>query len=129
MIVSFVLPVFNCEGNITPLFHEFQSIAAKYPMFQPEYIFVDDASTDESLKEIESLDSPYIKLLGLKENIGSCIAALRGLGHVSGARVVVMAADGGMLRVHTTLLDFWRRRLVCGLQEKPADFSPKSFTD
>ena len=94
MIVSFVLPVFNCEGNITPLFEEFRSIAAKYPMFQPEYIFVDDASTDGSLKEIEALDSPYIKVLGLKKNVGSYSAALRGLEHVSGARVVVMAADG-----------------------------------
>lgn len=94
MIVSFVLPVFNCAGNIKPLFTELKATAAKFPMFQPEYIFVDDHSTDASLEEIQALDSPYIKIVGLKKNVGSYAAARRGLSHVTGARVVVMAADG-----------------------------------
>lgn len=94
MIVSFVLPVFNCEGNIKPLFTEMKATAAKFPMFQPEYIFVDDHSTDGSLNEIQALDSPFVKIVGLNKNVGSYSAALRGLSHVTGARVVVMAADG-----------------------------------
>lgn len=94
MIVSFVLPVFNCEGNIKPLFEEFKQMAAKYPMFQPEYIFVDDASTDGSMAELESLDSQFLKIVGLKENIGSYKAAIRGMEHATGGRIVVMAADG-----------------------------------
>lgn len=94
MIVSFVLPVFNCEGNIGPLFEELQSVSAAFPMYQPEYIFVDDHSTDGSMAELQSLNSQHLKIVGLNKNVGAYSAILRGLEHVSGARVIVMAADG-----------------------------------
>lgn len=94
MIVSFIFPVFNCSGNILPLFEELQVVAAQFPMFQPEYIFVDDHSTDNSLEELQTIQSQQVKIVGLGKNIGAYAAALRGLEHVSGERTVVMAADG-----------------------------------
>jgi glycosyltransferase involved in cell wall biosynthesis len=94
MIVSFVLPVFNCSGNIIPLFEELQLVSAQFPMYQPEFIFVDDHSSDNSIIELQSLSSQHVKIVGLGKNVGAYSAVLRGLEHVTGARVVVMAADG-----------------------------------
>ncbi|MFT4524955.1 MAG: glucosyltransferase [Bacteroidia bacterium] len=94
MIVSFVIPIFNCEGNIIPLFEELQSVSSQFPMYQPEFIFVNDHSTDSSLEELQTLSSQHVKIVGLSKNIGAYSAVLRGLEHVTGERVIVMAGDG-----------------------------------
>lgn len=94
MKVSVVLPVYNCSGNLAPLFEEF--VSEKPSDVQLELIWVNDGSTDSSLKELEQLESHLVdqNIITLSENVGSYRAVIKGLSSCTGQVVIVMAADG-----------------------------------
>ena len=72
-------------------------LAQTYPNIQ--IILVDDASTDESVREIEALlvQNPHIEFISLKQNVGNCKAFNIGLAKANGAYVIDFATDDVML--------------------------------
>lgn len=64
-----------------------------------ELIVVDDASTDESAKEIEDIinSHPEISFIKLQENLGNCKAFNLGLSRAKGAFIIDLAADDVLL--------------------------------
>lgn len=91
---SAVIPVFNEERNIEPLYKRL-SATLKSLDAPHEIIFVDDGSSDSSygkLKEIALADTS-VKVLSFKENAGQHKAVVAGLREAAGDYVLTMDAD------------------------------------
>ncbi len=92
--LSIVLPVYNESGNIFPLFAEIKNIMNTLP-YEWEVIYVDDASKDNSVKEIQSLmtENNNIKLLEFQENCGQSAAFMAGFDAAEMEAIITMDAD------------------------------------
>jgi dolichol-phosphate mannosyltransferase len=92
-LISIVVPVYNEEGNILPFFKELkQSIPAIY---DAEYIFVDDGSTDGTLSQIKKLKdkNTNVKYLSFTRNFGHQYALKAGLDHAKGLATISLDGD------------------------------------
>jgi dolichol-phosphate mannosyltransferase len=93
-IISVVVPVYNeeaCLGILADrLFALQEDSSDRY-----EYIFVDDGSTDKSLKILRELasDHPSCKYISFSRNFGHEFATTAGLDHASGDVVIIIDAD------------------------------------
>lgn len=96
MTLSIVIPVFNEEENIQPLYKRLVDTIKEYNLPRTELIFVDDGSSDKTLERISSLkpeEAVLIKSLELSRNFGHQIAVTAGLDQSSGNSVVIIDAD------------------------------------
>ncbi len=94
MKLSIILPVFNEEGNIVPLFERIQSILQEIDVV-PEFIFVNDGSGDKSLSILRDLSSlnKQVKFISLSRNFGHQAALTAGLDYATGDAVITMDCD------------------------------------
>lgn len=92
--ISYVIPVYNEEENIELLFNELKPVADGLKK-NYEIIFIDDASTDESLKIIKSLSkrSKNVKFLSFEKNCGQSAALSAGFSHATGDVIITMDGD------------------------------------
>lgn len=92
--ISIVIPVYNEEAGITETIDVLENYTANR-LERYELVFVDDGSTDNSVKLIRNAvaRNKNIKLIELSRNFGSQIAITAGLRYASGDAAVVMAAD------------------------------------
>jgi glycosyltransferase involved in cell wall biosynthesis len=93
-IYSFILPVFN-EEEVLPVLIDRLTELAKALDGKAEFIFVDDGSTDSSLRLILAArdHDPRIKALSFSRNFGHQIAITAGMDLAEGQAIVVMDAD------------------------------------
>ncbi len=93
-LVSIVLPAHNEAGNID-IINERINSCFPYDRYDLEVIFVDDGSTDDTLKEIESLQSRNngIFYIELSRNFGHQNALKAGLDRASGDCIISMDCD------------------------------------
>jgi len=92
-LISIVIPIYNEEHNIVPLFHAIkESIPKKYAF---EIIFINDGSMDGSLLKIQNLkkEHPEIKLISFTRNFGHQAAIFAGLTYCKGDAVITMDGD------------------------------------
>jgi dolichol-phosphate mannosyltransferase len=92
--VSVFLPVFNEEPNLRPL-HAKLDDALKSLGRSAEIVYVDDGSTDGSLKilrEIAELD-PRVRVVALRRNYGQTAAMAAGIDAARGRVLIPMDAD------------------------------------
>jgi len=93
-VCSVVIPVFNEEENVERLYRRlfkvFQNLSENY-----EIIFVDDGSTDGSLKTMRKFQEadPGVKIISFSRNFGHQVAITAGTDYASGSAVIVMDAD------------------------------------
>jgi glycosyltransferase involved in cell wall biosynthesis len=94
MRLSVVLPLLNEAENLKPL-HARLAAALNGIGCDYELIFVNDGSTDSSLRELQRLaaSDPHVKFLSLTRNFGHEIASTAGLDVADGDAVVLMDAD------------------------------------
>lgn len=93
-MISVVIPVFNEEKNVAPLFEELKEVSTKIPQ-SFEFIFIDDGSTDLSLaklKEIKKKDK-RVKIIEFTKNFGQTAAFDAGFKKAAGDIVVTIDAD------------------------------------
>lgn len=92
--LSVVIPVYNEEENLEPLWSELQEILEGAGL-DFEVIFVDDGSRDRSAEILRCFReaSPRIRLVRFKENAGETAATDAGLKAARGRWVVTMDAD------------------------------------
>jgi len=91
-LVSVIVPVFNESGNIKALVSRLLPILQKYSY---EVIFVDDGSTDDTVKDIKAIckSSPNIKILSFTRNFGHQNALSAGYKYAKGDCVISIDAD------------------------------------
>ena len=92
--LSLFLPVLNEEENVKPM-HEKISFALESLEKTAEVIYVDDGSTDNSLKllkEIAAMDR-RVRLISLRRNYGQTAAMAAGIDAANGEILIPMDAD------------------------------------
>lgn len=92
--ISIFLPVYNEEPNLMPL-HAKLDEALKTLDRSAEIVYVDDGSTDGSLKilrDIAEVD-PRVRVVGLRRNYGQTAAMAAGIDAASGTVLIPMDAD------------------------------------
>lgn len=93
-LVSIVIPSFNEEGNVETLAFRLIDIFKKLP-YDFEVIFVDDGSSDNTLKKLKSFSNlgEQFFYLELSRNFGHQNALKAGYDHASGDCVICMDSD------------------------------------
>jgi len=91
---SIIIPIYN-ESEIVPELYRRLKLAADSLDAPVEFIFVDDASSDESFSSLDALhgSDPRIKVLRLSRNFGHQVAITAGLDHAQGDAVIMMDGD------------------------------------
>ncbi len=94
-ILSVVIPVFNEEQNITPLYRELKAVLGGMGA-EHEVIFVDDGSEDGSNAVLQGLagDDKKVKVIQFRKNFGQTAAIAAGVEHAQGEIIVTMDGDG-----------------------------------
>jgi glycosyltransferase involved in cell wall biosynthesis len=92
--VSIIIPLLNEAESLTPLSHEIRKVLKPVDVGF-EVIFVDDGSSDNSLKIIKEIcrTDKRFKYLSFKKNYGKSAALQMGFKNVTGDVVVTMDAD------------------------------------
>jgi glycosyltransferase involved in cell wall biosynthesis len=92
--LSVVIPVYNEEASLTPLWSELRGILDQLELAF-EVVFVDDGSRDRSAEIIRAFreTDQRVRLVRLKANGGETAATDAGFKAARGRRVVVMDAD------------------------------------
>ncbi|QVL32016.1 glycosyltransferase family 2 protein [Telmatocola sphagniphila] len=92
--LSLVIPLFNEQESLEPLWREIQQIGAQ-EHYSLEVVFVDDGSTDGSWEVIRKLASEDSRIKGIKfrTNFGKAAALSAGFATARGELVVTMDAD------------------------------------
>ena len=92
--LSIVAPVFNEERNL-PEFHRRLKAAIQDCVKSSEIIFINDGSSDGSLKVLKGLrqQDPSVRILDFSRNFGHQIAVKAGIDHARGDLVVILDTD------------------------------------
>ena len=92
---SIVVPVFNEEGSLKPLFTELLQVMT--PLNKPyEIIFVNDCSTDESLPIMEGFQKEFpeaVRIVSLEKRSGQTFGMRKGLDACRGEIAATLDAD------------------------------------
>lgn len=94
-ILSVIVLVYNEQENLVPFYERLGRTLATLTRYEPEIIFVDDGSRDNSLIVLHTLrrNDPRIKLLKLSRNFGSWSAVAAGVGSACGDAVMWISSD------------------------------------
>lgn len=94
VFVSIVIPTYNEEPNIEPMYEEIMAgVAGRFRDF--EVIFVDDGSTDGSFERLRALNEKdgRIKVIHFRKNFGQSTAISAGFDYCHGDVVVTLDGD------------------------------------
>jgi len=92
--LSVIIPIYNEEGNIPALFERLNTVVSKMEV-EPEFIFINDGSRDNSIALIKALaaKNAFVKYIDFSRNFGHQVAVSAGLDKCSGDAVVIIDAD------------------------------------
>lgn len=92
MLVSIVIPCYNEEDNIVPLYERLRKVLKYYKY---ELIFVNDGSVDFTKERIQYIKSNdfNIKLINHEENLGHEAANYTGIYYCKGDSAIIIDAD------------------------------------
>lgn len=92
ILVSIVIPCYNEEGNVELLYSK---VKESLPEHEIEFIFVDDNSSDNTLKILEELSmrDPSVRFVSFSRNFGHQNALRAGLQYATGDCVISMDGD------------------------------------
>ncbi|MEK7795675.1 MAG: glycosyltransferase [Candidatus Hydrogenedentota bacterium] len=94
--ISIIVPVFNEEDSIGPLYGEIRAAVERVPRSSYEIVFVDDGSEDSSVRVCRQLcasDPEHVRLVALRRNFGQTAAMAAGFDHASGDLIIPIDAD------------------------------------
>ena len=94
--ISVIVPCYNEQESLPLFYEEMERVRTKdFPETDFEYIFVDDGSKDDTLKELKDLNSKdsKVKFISFSRNFGKEAAMLAGRDKSTGDYVTLMDAD------------------------------------
>jgi glycosyltransferase involved in cell wall biosynthesis len=91
--LSVVIPLYNEEGSLRELYDQLRSAIGKIGRY--EIIFIDDGSTDGSMRVLHELRhrDKRVKIIRFRRNFGKSAALSAGFTHAEGNFIVTMDAD------------------------------------
>ena len=94
MKISIILPVYNEEENIQPIYERVTTVLQKLTKAY-EIIFVNDGSRDRTAELLITLQKKdtYVRVLTFTRNFGHQAAVTAGLDHCTGDYVAILDAD------------------------------------
>ncbi len=92
--LSVIIPIYNEEGNIPAIFERLNTVVSKMDV-EPEFLFVNDGSRDNSIALIKALaaKNTFVKYIDFSRNFGHQVAVSAGLDKASGDAIVIIDAD------------------------------------
>ena len=93
--LSIIIPCYNEQESLPLFYPAVKKIVKKIPV-EPEYIFVNDGSSDDTLDELKKFqkqDKERVHYISFSRNFGKEAALYAGLQAATGDLVVVMDAD------------------------------------
>ena len=94
MKLSVVIPIYNEEENVNPLYEELKGVLETLE-YEHEIIFIDDGSKDTSLvllEKIQQQDSDVV-VISFRRNFGQTAAMSAGFDYARGNIIIPMDAD------------------------------------
>ena len=93
--ISIVIPAYNEEGNLIPVYQRIKSMFEKMQGYSFEIIFVNDGSRDNTQSRLEemALDFPEIKYIEFSRNFGHQPAVKAGMDYADGNAIISMDGD------------------------------------
>ena len=94
MRLTLVIPVFNEEGNLRPLYKRIREVLDPMDLSY-EVIFVDDGSQDKSPQILDEIaqEDPKVKVIHFSRNFGQTAALAAGFDMAKGDIIVTLDAD------------------------------------
>jgi len=94
-LISIVTPCYNEEENVEELYQQIKTVFQELDEYQYEHIFIDNASTDNTVSIIKSIiqQDKNIKLIVNARNFGHIRSPFHGLIQAKGNAVICMASD------------------------------------
>lgn len=95
-LLSVVIPLFNEEENILPLYDELIQVLERLTVFTSyELVMVNDGSCDSSLEQLKVLSKKdnRVKVISFTRNFGHESATYAGIMHAHGDAIVLIDAD------------------------------------
>ena len=92
--VSIVIPLYNEEENVQPLYKEIAEVIDSQSL-KYEVIFIDDGSSDKTVEKLREVaaDDPRVTLLVFTKNFGQTASTAAGIDHARGNVIVPMDGD------------------------------------
>jgi glycosyltransferase involved in cell wall biosynthesis len=93
--LSVIIPVFNEEANVLPLYERLKKVCESLEETSVEFLFINDGSTDRTLEVVKGLSKSDHKVgfIDLSRNFGHQIAVTAGIDNCRGDLVVIIDAD------------------------------------
>ena len=94
-LISLLIPAYNEEEVLEPLFERLEKLAKNCSNYNFEFLFVNDGSKDQTLEIIKKYakKDSRISYINLSRNFGKEIAMIAGIDHVKGDAMVILDAD------------------------------------
>jgi dolichol-phosphate mannosyltransferase len=94
-LVSVVVPFYNEEENVGPLWERICAVFAGLPDYDVECLFVNDCSTDGTRREIERLHAsdPRVRPVHLVQRKGQSAALVAGMRRARGECILTLDGD------------------------------------
>ncbi|WP_020571166.1 glycosyltransferase family 2 protein [Neolewinella persica] len=90
MLLSVVVTVYNELENIRPLIKRINDALTG---MEYEIIYVDDGSSDGTVKELKSIDDPRLVVVEFRKNYGQSLALMAGIDIAQGQFIATMDGD------------------------------------
>lgn len=93
--ISIISPCYNEEENIIDLYRRVSSVMAGFPQYEYDYLFIDNASTDGTVRALESLakEDRRVKVIVNNRNYGHIRSPYWGILQTDGDCTVYLASD------------------------------------
>lgn len=93
--ISIVTPCYNEQDNVEEVYRQVRSIMAGLPRYCYEHIFIDNDSTDDTVKILKSIaaDDANVKIIRNARNVGHIRSPAYALLQARGDAMVLLVAD------------------------------------
>lgn len=94
-LISVMMPCYNEAENVEQAYREVRRIFENLPQYEYEHIFIDNASTDQTVDILKRLaaEDRRLKIIVNTRNFGHIRSPYHGILQASGAAVICLASD------------------------------------